>query len=153
VSLSVRAARLRNVIQRPGDIWLFARMLAWAAALPVAKRRLPLVRLVEAAAPTRNPRPARSSESAIALARWVYRVPLFRDNCLEKSLLTFHYLPSDGGRYRLVLGYRGVDRDAPPGHAWLTVDGVPVHDTEDALADLTPVVAFDETGRRQDLAA
>ena len=81
----------------------------------------------------------------------MYRIPVFRDNCLEKSLLTFHYLPpGERGGYRLVLGFRGLDRKAPPGHAWLTVDGVPVHDTPESLADLTPLVSFDESGRRLD---
>ena len=145
-----RAARFRSVVRSPSDAWLLARMLGWAATLPVAKRRVPLIDLVERAAPARNDHPARNAELAIALARWVYRVPVFRDNCLEKSLLTFHYLPTGERGYRLVLGFRGFDRKAPPGHAWLTVDGVPVHDTTESLADLTPLVSFDESGRRLD---
>ena len=145
-----RAARLRSVVRSPSDAWLLARMLGWAATLPVAKRRIPLIDLVQRAAPARNDHPARNAELAITLARWVYRVPVFRDNCLEKSLLTFHYLPTGERGYRLVLGFRGLDRKAPPGHAWLTVDGVPVHDTPESLADLTPLVSFDESGRRLD---
>ena len=145
-----RATRFRSVVRSPSDAWLLARMLGWAATLPVAKRRVPLIELVERAAPAQNDHPARNAELAIALARWVYRVPVFRDNCLEKSLLTFHYLPPGEGGYRLVLGFRGLDRKAPPGHAWLTVDGVAVHDTPESLADLTPLVSFDESGRRLD---
>jgi Transglutaminase-like superfamily len=150
MSVSNRVARFRSVVRSPADLWLLARMLGWATALPVAKRRVPLIELVERAAPSRNDRPARNAELAVALARWVYRIPLFHDNCLEKSLLTFHYLPADERGYRLVLGYRGTGRVAPPGHAWLTVDGTPVHDTPQSLADLTPLVSFDETGRRLD---
>jgi hypothetical protein len=145
-----RVGRFRSVVRSPSDAWLLARMLGWAVTLPVAKRRVPLIELVERAAPARNEHPARNAELAIALARWVYRIPVFRDNCLEKSLLTFHYLPPDERGYRLVLGFRGLDRKAPPGHAWLTVDGVPVHDTAESLADLTPLVSFDESGGRLD---
>jgi hypothetical protein len=139
-------------MRRPADVWLFARMVAWAALLPLVKRRVSLMRLVEAAAPSKHRPTAASADTVIVLSRWVYRLPLLRDNCLEKSLLTYHYLPPDGGRYRLVLGYRGVEADLPPGHAWLTVDDIPVHDTEATLADLVPVLAFDGAGRREDLA-
>jgi len=150
--MSVRdpVTRFRSVVRGPADLWLLARMLGWATALPVAKRRVPLIDLVERAAPSRNEHPARNAELAVALARWVYRIPLFRDNCLEKSLLTFHYLPVGERGYRLVLGYRGATQSAPPGHAWLMVDGVPVHDTPQSLADLTPLVSFDESGHRLD---
>jgi hypothetical protein len=150
MSISKRITRFRSVVRSPADLWLLARMLGWATALPVAKRRVPLIDLVERAAPSRNEHPARNAELAVALARWVYRIPVFRDNCLEKSLLTFHYLPAGERGYRLVLGFRGTARDAPPGHAWLTVDGIPVHDTLQSLAGLTPLVSFDESGRRLD---
>jgi len=148
MSVQSKVARFRSVVRTPADAWLFARMIGWAARLPVTKRRVPLIELVERAAPAHNDRPARNAELAIALARWIYRIPVFQDNCLEKSLLTFHYLPAGEGGYRLVLGFRGLDGKAPPGHAWLTVDGVPVHDTPESLADLTPLVAFDENGHR-----
>jgi hypothetical protein len=150
MSISNRVTRFRSVVRSPADLWLLARMLCWATALPVAKRRVPLIELVERAAPSRNEHPARNAELAVALARWVYRIPVFRDNCLEKSLLTFHYLPAGERGYRLVLGFRSTARDAPPGHAWLTVDGIPVHDTPRSLAGLTPLVSFDESGRRLD---
>jgi hypothetical protein len=151
MSVRRRVDRVRSVVRSPSDAWLLARMLGWATTLPVAKRRVPLIELVERAAPASNDHPARNAELAIALARWVYRIPVFRDNCLEKSLLTFHYLPPDErGGYRLVLGFRGLDSKAPPGHAWLTVNGVPVHDTAESLAGLTPLVSFDESGRRLD---
>jgi hypothetical protein len=149
MSVRRRADRFRSVVRSPSDAWLLARMLGWAATLPMLKRRIPLVDLVERAAPARNDHPARNAELAIALARWVYQIPVFRDNCLEKSLLTFHYLPAGERGYRLVLGFRGPDRDPAPGHAWLTVDGIPVHDTPESLVDLTPLVSFDESGRRR----
>lgn len=146
--MSRRVARLRNVVRSPTDALLFVRMLGWAAALPVLKRRLPLPRLVEAALPQGRPRTGPEPNTVIALARWVYRIPGFRDNCLEKSLLTYRYLPADAGRYLLVLGVRGSEAEGPPGHAWLTIDGVPVHDSPESLADLVPIVAFDSAGDR-----
>jgi transglutaminase superfamily protein len=112
---------------------------------------MPLPRLVEVAVPEERVEGTRRPETVIAFSRWVYRIPGFRDNCLEKSLLTYRYLPADGGRYRLVLGVRGSDAEGPPGHAWLTIDGVPVHDNDESLADLVPIVAFDSAGRREEV--
>jgi hypothetical protein len=124
-------------------------MLGWAAALPLLKRRMALPKLVEIAVPEVRADADRRPETVIAFSRWVYRIPGFRDNCLEKSLLTYRYLPADGGRYRLVLGVRASEAEGPPGHAWLTIDGVPVHDTSESLADLVPILAFDSAGRRE----
>jgi hypothetical protein len=124
-------------------------MLGWAAALPLLKRRMALPKLVEIAVPEVRADADRRPETVIAFSRWVYRIPGFRDNCLEKSLLTYRYLPADGGRYRLVLGVRASKAEGPPGHAWLTIDGVPVHDTSESLADLVPILAFDSAGRRE----
>ena len=144
-----RVARLRNVVRRPSDAALFLRMLGRAAALPVLKRRMPLPRLVETARPAS--RTDARPETVIALARWVYRVPGFRDNCLEKSLLTYRYLPAGEHSYRLMLGVRRNEGDEAPGHAWLTIDGAPVHDSREALADLVPILVFDGEGRRQEV--
>jgi hypothetical protein len=144
-------ARVRNIVRSPADALLFARMLGWAAALPVLKRRMPLPKLVETAAPEARVVANRRPETVIAFSRWVYRIPGLRDNCLEKSLLTYRYLPADGGRYRLVLGVRASEAEGPPGHAWLTIDGVPVHDTDQSLADLVPIIAFDSAGRREEV--
>jgi hypothetical protein len=44
---------------------------------------------------------------------------------------------------------RKRDADGPPGHAWLTIDDTPVHDTPEALADLVPILVFDGQGRRE----
>jgi hypothetical protein len=142
-----RAARLRNVVRRPSDAALFVRMLGWAAALPVLKRRMSLPRLVETARPAA--RTDARPETVIALARWVYRLPGLRDNCLEKSLLTYRYLPEANSSYRLVLGVRPNEAAGAPGHAWLTIDGAPVHDAPETLADLVPILVFDGEGRRQ----
>lgn len=151
MTIARRAARLRNVVRKPADVLLFARMLGWAAALPVLKRRMPLPKLVEAAVPEERADASRRPETVIAFSRWVYRLPGFRDNCLEKSLLTYRYLPADGGRYRLVLGVRRSEAEGPPGHAWLTIDGMPVHDSAESLAGLVPILAFDSAGRREEV--
>jgi len=149
-----RLARLGSVISGPSEALLTARMLFWASLLPLLKRTLPLPRLVSIMVPRRRrrgPDPVRE-EVVVTVARWIYRTRALRDNCLERSLLTYRYLPAGDDDALLVLGMRSGD-DGPPGHAWLTVHGVAVHDTDATLAQLVPVVAFDLEGRRRSASA
>lgn len=143
-----RLARIRSVVSGPSEVLLSGRMLAWAGVLPVLKRVLPLPRLVALMSPRhRGKADAKRAETVVTLARWVYRTRALRDNCLERSLITYRYLPAAEGDSLLVLGVRKGD-DGPPGHAWLTLDGQPVHDSASTLERLVPIVAFDLEGRR-----
>jgi hypothetical protein len=127
---------------------LALRMLFWAALLPALKRVLPLPRLVALMVPRhRHAAAGRRVDVVVTLARWAYKTGALRDNCLERSLITYRYLPAGNEDARLVLGVRHGD-DGPPGHAWLTLQGVAVHDTEATLKGLVPVLAFDLDGNR-----
>jgi len=148
VSEPSRVSRLRTVVSGPGELWLAFRMLLWAAVLPLLKRIMPLPRLVALMAPRHRRAPdERRSAVVVTLARWAYKTGALRDNCLERSLITYRYLPAGNADSHLVLGVRKGD-DGPPGHAWLTVRGEAVHDTEATLENLVPIVAFDLEGRR-----
>ena len=143
-----RTSRIRTVFSGPSELWLAARMLLWAAVLPLLKRIMPLPRLVALMSPRHRRVPdERRSAVVVTLARWVYKTGALRDNCLERSLITYRYLPAGNDDSRLVLGVRKGD-DGPPGHAWLTLRGEAVHDTEATLENLVPIVAFDLDGRR-----
>ena len=147
MSESGRASQIRAVVSGPGELWLALRMLFWAALLPFLKRIMPLPRLVSVMTPAHRRAPdERRSAVVVTLARWAYKTGALRDNCLERSLITYRYLPA-GEDSRLVLGVRKGD-DGPPGHAWLTLRGEAVHDTEATLENLVPIVAFDLDGRR-----
>lgn len=142
-----RGARLREVLGSPADLLLLARLLAWAAALPILKRRRSVTRLVALMTPTASQRSnARIERNAITLSRWIYRAPLVPDNCLERSLLAYRYLVRDGREHRLYLGIR-ANEGGYPGHAWLTVDGVPVHEPDESLEAYVPLVVFDGYGK------
>src|SRR5206468_6147077 len=143
-----RFSRLRTVVSGPSEALLATRMLLWAALLPGLKRILPLPRLVSLMAPAhRRAADEKRSAAVVTLARWVYKTGALRDNCLERSLITYRYLPAGNEGSRLLLGVRKGDK-GPPGHAWLTLRGVPVHDSEESLENLVPIVAFDLEGRR-----
>src|SRR5438045_7408931 len=119
-------------------------MLAWSAVLPVAKRVLPLPRLVRLLRPRsqRNQRD-RSREAALELlSAWVFksRPRGARDNCLERGLIAYRYLARAGAEPTLVVGMPRTP--GRPGHVWVTVDGAAVHDGLETLAELEPAVAF-----------
>ena len=146
-----RAVRaLASCISSPADVWLLGRIAAWALVLPVAKRVVPLRRLVAlmASEPKRAERDPELEWRIARMARLVYRGrrPTFRDNCLERSLVTYRYLTRLNADPRLVVGMG--KRDEVIGHVWVLVDGKPVHDDEASLRDLVPVVDFGPDGQR-----
>jgi hypothetical protein len=136
---------LRTSITSPSDVWLLARMTAWAPGLLVLKRTVPLPRLV-ALMETRPRRPSRdlALEGRIArMARLLYRgrPGTFRDNCLERSLLTYRFLGRAGADPELVVAMRKGE-EGVRGHVWVTVGGRPVHEEPAELEPYVPVMSF-----------
>jgi hypothetical protein len=124
-------------------------MLAWRAILPVLKHSMPLPRLIGV---MQHPRRARGErrldreERVAILAERVFQVSHSSEDCLELSLVLYRYLGETGADPRLVIAIR-KDGDLACGHAWVTVDGVPVHDSPALLDDFVSVVTFDSDGR------
>jgi hypothetical protein len=143
---------LRSCVSSPADVWLLGRIAAWAVVLPLAKRVIPLPRLVAAMAaePKRADRDPELERRIARMARLVYRGrrPTFRDNCLERSLVTYRYLGRAGARPRLLVGLGRGESGAIRGHAWVVLDGRAVHDGDDALEPYAEVAAFGPDGRR-----
>lgn len=125
-------------------------MLAWRAILPVLKYVMPLPRLIALMHP-RHAREARrlDREQRVAmLAESVFEASRSSEDCLELSLVLYRYLGETGAAPRLVIALR-KDGDFARGHAWVTVDGVPVHDSPLLLDDFVSVVTFDSDGSRR----
>jgi hypothetical protein len=143
------ASTLRKSVSTPSDAWLLAKVLGWSVVLPIAKRTLPLPRLVRLMrarkyAAQRDP----EREAAIAsIVAWVFktRPPGARDNCFERSLVAYRYLSRAGASPGLVVGIAKGTAGAH-GHVWVTVDGRAVHDSPATLAGFEPVVAFASDG-------
>lgn len=123
-------------------------LAGWSVALPLVKRLLPVARLVALMwTPGRAPRSDAHERAVVtASARLTRLRPRLRSNCLERSLLAYRFLARAGAEPRLVMGVGTLD-GAVVGHAWVTVDGEPVHETAEALSRFTPVVEFGEGGR------
>jgi len=129
---------------------LLARMIVWRLALPALRCAVPLPTVVRLISPRPQPR-ARSPETellVIDLAQRVFGAPRSADRrCLDRSLLVYRFLSRANANPRLVLGLGRCDGQTI-GHAWVTVDGSPVHDSVEMLAKFKPFTTFG--GQRQD---
>ena len=74
-----------------------------------------------------------------------FRLPHFRANCLERSLLAYRFLAEANANPTLVIAVRRAEADVV-GHAWVAVDGQPVHESEAAVRDFVRVVEFGSRG-------
>lgn len=115
--------------------------------LPVLKRVLPLRRLVALMWTTgRADRSDERERQIIALSARVTRLrPRLRSNCLERSLLTYRFLSRTGADPRLVMGV-GTFEGAIVGHAWVMLDGEPVHERREAVESFARLVEFGPGG-------
>ena len=120
-------------------------MAGWRLVLPVLKRRLPLPRLAAMmwrgeAHPSLEPgREERIAELATVVFRSEH-VERF-GNCLDRSLVLYRYLSAAGSEPELLIGVRKRD-DGVEGHAWVTVRGDPVQESEDVVEGLARVHTF-----------
>ena len=125
-------------------------MLAWRAILPVLKYLLPLRRLVGlmSARPTGRVRRPEREQQITSLVERVFNHRRSGEQCLELSLVTYRYLGAAGAGPKLVIATRNNGQLAR-GHAWVTVDGVPVHDSPSLLDEFESVVTFESGGGSQ----
>jgi hypothetical protein len=142
---------LRECVRSPGDVWLVARMSAWAVWLPLLKYLMPLPRLVRlAAAPPRRAARRREQErKVVTLSRWIY-APVTRHDrgCLQRSLLAYRFLGEANASPRLLVGVR-KDEGKVLAHAWVSVDGEPLAESPDWVGGFTTMLAFGADGRPQ----
>jgi len=148
--LAGRARVIRGCIGSPGDLWLAGRMAAWRLAVPLLKWRLPLPRLARLMwAETRRPERDRAREQRIVTLAEALCGPhggRVLDNCLERSLVSYRFLSQAGADAELAFGV-ARDRDDPVrGHAWVRLDGEPVHDTVLALERFEELGSFGQGG-------
>ena len=103
-----------------------------------------LVRLMAARADVRADRHGRAQRIA-DLAERVFGLRNSDQNCLERSMVSYRYLSKAGADPQLVIAVRKGTAPAR-GHAWVTVDGMPVHDSPSVLHDFESLVTFDSAG-------
>lgn len=149
-----RLRALRRCIKSPADAWLAIRMAAWTPFLPVLKRVVPLPRLVRlmSSEAARTGREQELEWRIGEIARLLYRSRAVtrRDNCLERSLLAYRFLARANAAPDLFVGMTR-DGDELRGHVWVSVDGEPLHETDESLAAYTRILVFDSGGTQVDV--
>jgi hypothetical protein len=141
---STRIRRVRSVIERPGDVWLICRMAVWAIVLPPLKRvvRLEILARIMWSDAARG---ASDTDKVIALSRLLTRrTASSAGSCYERSLLAYRFLSQRGAEVSLVAAVK-KEHGSVTGHAWVTVDGAPVGES-DAIEDFVPVVVYGRGG-------
>ena len=134
-------------VREPAAGWLVIRMIAWRAALPVMERFVPLptlVRVMGCHFRVRD-RNDHQTQRIVELAERVFAAPSSSRNCLGRSMVTYRYLSKTRVEPQLVIAFR---KGAAPvlGHAWVTVDAMPIHDSPQALDEFEPLVIFSSAG-------
>ena len=115
---------------------LAVRMGSWALVLPILKRVVSLQRLADVMRNDGHGVRNRAYERhVVALSS------LLRGNCLERSLLAYRFLARANAQPRLVVGVRSGENGLL-GHAWVTVDGKPIHESPVAVSEFSEIVEF-----------
>jgi hypothetical protein len=129
------------------DSGLALRMAGWSLVLPLLKRVMPLRSLVRLM--WLDGRVQRSAHREHAIAQFSERLtrrrPSFHGNCLERSLLAYRYLAETNADPRLVIAVSARE-DGVVGHAWVTVDDRPVHDSDADVGEFAPIAEFGTGG-------
>jgi hypothetical protein len=134
-------------VREPATGWLVMRMLAWRAALPVMERVVPLPTLVRLMGCHFRVRDRNGqAQRIVELAERVFNASSSGQNCLARSMVTYRYLSKTSVEPQLVIAFR---KGAAPvlGHAWVTVDAMPIHDSPQMLDEFEPLVVFSSAGR------
>jgi hypothetical protein len=126
--------------------WLALRMAMWSLVLPLLKRVVPLRALARAA--WTGGIAERSGVREQEIVRLSGALPRVRPrrgevNCL---LLAYRFLAQANAEPKLVVGIRQTDHSTV-GHAWVTIDGQPVHDSAAVVEQFVPLVEFGPHGR------
>ncbi len=145
-----RIRDLWSCIDSASDAWLAVRMALWRLAVPLLKWLIPLPRLARLMWATRS-RPERDAarERRIVALSEVLCGPhggRILDNCLERSLVSYRVLSQAGAEPELTFGVARDKNDPVRGHAWLTLDGQPVHDSLASLERFEELGTFGAAG-------
>ncbi len=134
----------RETFASRSNVLLALRMTTWVLGLPLAKRLVPIERL--AGRMWRDGATERLPQRELFTMRLACRLTRFSgSNCLDRSLILYRYLAAAGASPTLVIG---ISKQGRSGHAWVTVDGVPVADSDALLQRYEGIVAFGPQGRR-----
>jgi hypothetical protein len=143
--------KARTQVSSLADVWLLSRMAVWCCVLRLLKHVTPLPRLVLLVRQEpRRPRDTNTEQKVVVLARWASRFTRWsaQGPCLERALVSYRYLTVLNANPVLVIGVAPGERaiNGSRGHAWVTVNDVPVDDSEESLEGFASIVMFGPDG-------
>ena len=145
-----RARVMRDCVRSASDAWLALRMAGWRLVVPLLKWLVPLPRLARLmwTRARANERDRAREQRIVTLAETLCGPHGGRllDNCLERSLVSYRFLSQAGAEPELAFGVARDKDDPVRGHAWVRLDGKPVHDSVAALARFEELGAFGRGG-------
>lgn len=136
-------------LHSPGEVWLFLRILAFSAAVPLLMR-MPILKLgrwlepkalVPEADPQEVARIIDYADRAIRVGR-----PLVRSSCLTRGLTLYTFLRRAGLDVRLCFGAGRTDQPFTA-HCWLVKDGRPFLEKAEPESQFTPMFSLPEQAR------
>ena len=144
-----RLARVAARFTSPLDVWLGARIMAWACVLPILKQILPIRPLVKLVwrRPRLEPDLARE-ERVVTFARWACRLTRWKSggNCLERGLIAYRFLLEGGAAPTLMIGMARGARAEIIGHAWVLLNGTPAGESAASVSEFVPALIFGPDG-------
>jgi len=129
--------KIKNNFYSLRDIWLFISIILGTIVLPLMVKFLPLPRMMQVITPASTKRynvlcDGSTKEKIIKYTDYILNRNFFiwRDTCLKRSLLLYHFLNKIGVKVRICFGVKYNDtmiskdhKGSLEGHAWLLLNG------------------------------
>ncbi len=148
IALPDRLQTAARLLTGPWEWWLAVKTVGWLTVLPLLKRFVSLPRLARfmwSRGSSQGRRPERE-QRAIAIVRGLSRSS--GGNCLDRSLILYRFLSRANADPALVAG-TGKSGDFV-GHAWVEVEGRPLLENRQTLAQYVEMMRYGREGTRMD---
>jgi hypothetical protein len=129
--------KIKNNFYSLSDLWLFISIILGTIVLPLMIKFLPLPRMMQVITPASTKQcnildDGNTKEKIIKYTDYILSRNFFiwRDTCLKRSLLLYHFLNKIGVKVRICFGVKYNDtmiskgrKGSLEGHAWLLLNG------------------------------
>jgi len=144
--------KIRANIRSGADVWLLLQVFSVITILPLMLRYYSITRLLQILTPKRTlPVSSMQEEYTRKLVKYTdyilrRRVWVYRQNCLRRALVLYHFLRSAGIDVQILFGVRRNIQHSHDGagnhldgHAWLVCQGQPFLELNDKVFDIYTV--------------
>ena len=129
--------KIRKNLRSLGDLWLYISIIIGTIVLPLMFKFLPLPRMMQLITPVSTKRynvlcDGSTKEKIIKFTDYILNrnILIWRNTCLRRSLLLYHFLNKIGLKVRICFGVKYNNtvisknhKGSLEGHAWLLLNG------------------------------